>query len=1514
MKAATRKLFLFVNVMIIFSVVNGMNFKLAPMKGAAKGKCEALSQGFRLSMERTPGSQGFVAAGATMKTTVGPNRELMFRWRGGAVNKATTFGLLLSVRDLKTGKHQLKIYKVGSADGTEWRQVTLGFDRQFKLKTGSYELYSIRFVLTGKNNPGKESSIEISNVAVRDKVVSPSENAMRFKLAPIEGVAKGKCETIPGGCRMIMEQTPGSKGLIVVGTNLKAKVTPQQKLTFRWRGGANNQATSFGIFLSVRNLKTNKSTFKALRVGSADGPEWRKASLRFDRKFKLTSGSYEITSLRFVLNGKGNPQAYSSVDITNVAITDEEELVLQQGDFLVVPATKKQPEKKPAPAGFKTVKVFFDFDNNDFQQLLSRRNKKPVYEKTAGAGFRDLVLQNCGGIIERVDSPEQADVIVYSRTNSSPFGKKIAKAVQRGAGLVAYGKVHDSDVAVLLPAGVSVKQLEGLAMRDTVVQSNQPIFGDIKFNDVDFGIYFDLKLREGAKTVLTSSSGRPLILEKGKVLQYGVGIGSTLLPSDVFYDKLLLHSILWCGSKTPVQALKVLSAHEQKVKKQLETGEQRMVEEVTDAAGISRQDSRKYSRGMSHNNIGRFGYLIAEGLPCDNIDSSLKVVDVPRGIQGYTFDVIGKKAVPLKRWQVKKVSGEVKFPRPNVTELDSGDIWRGIGKVEYRCDLVMKPEWKGKILFLEVKDGISDCDEAWFNGRRIGGTGKNVTHYWSRHRRYVIPQNAIKWGKANEFRVVIENLHHGACFNSRPELVIASSTENRKLSVTDINWIYTKYKVISQNGTHSLALNLVTPFILYDFSQHQAEMRIENIADYAAFSTASGIKLVDLRKDSVLYDLRRDGKLAAPWILLFRRGKTSPLMLALSRNISSIRAGREMGAVDSLVFQGGLKPLGEIVVGRPWGINRVDTSNWGNKLPENVVKKVTGALDFAFNFPVACDEIYRVDRGRQKVDIVNRFRFYRVKDEWNTKCSPYAVVPPVTGFALKNKIFGASPETLQDFGMNTKFGPILGVRGKGAVCYSLPLPGDWVDPVLPKIAGSDDKFFIKEINECAIAACKWSCRSTPAEAFNPVEPLGKNLLTFNIDPFGWQMGMGVMLEGYFQFGPEAKRSADERIRKRILEPMDLYRYKNFESSRVEPFSGIEYTVNFRSIYPSPVKYAPGFGSKLIFGDSNEAYAQVGWIAALMGDRLGYARQVRNAWPHYKYLVRCNTRINDWAFNSSSCREYGIGGWMDMLNCEYPAMYYHARLAEIAGDAKGADDALYRTAKSMVPTLARLWFDSYLTANHLNPGSRKLAMVFGFNEHDGAKFSVAPLEHSRYIRDAVDIFDFSQGFPGALAQLYKQRAMPEIRKYLMKQAIPALIDKQGKFDSTRYLTVLAQFCKKDVPLEKYAADTLIKNGKRLRLDRPGFNLGFELGNVMAWKYDVPRIQICHGVKMETCAFDVKKRQMTLVFTGSPEAAVVIPMPRSLTCNGKLLALSELKTNVAGIVLPVNIGENSVTAQY
>jgi hypothetical protein len=79
-------------------------------------------------------------------------------------------------------------------------------------------------------------------------------------------------------------------------------------------------------------------------------------------------------------------------------------------------------------------------------------------------------------------------------------------------------------------------------------------------------------------------------------------------------------------------------------------------------------------------------------------------------------------------------------------------------------------------------------------------------------------------------------------------------------------------------------------------------------------------------------------------------------------------------------------------------------------------------------------------------------------------------------------------------------------------------------------------------------------------------------------------------------------------------------------------------------------------------------------------------------------MRYETVIDDYAFHASTCREFGQGSFIDMLNGEYAAFISFARLAKINGDTETEEEALYRAAKRGIPTLARLNYLEYIAEN------------------------------------------------------------------------------------------------------------------------------------------------------------------------------------------------------------------------
>ena len=100
------------------------------------------------------------------------------------------------------------------------------------------------------------------------------------------------------------------------------------------------------------------------------------------------------------------------------------------------------------------------------------------------------------------------------------------------------------------------------------------------------------------------------------------GIGGALLPGELFYDKLFLRA----AALGNAPALAALAAREDEVTSRRRAEETKYVESVLAAAGID-PGSRHYRPGMSRDNMGRFGWLIGEGLSCDSIGRDLTVAN-----------------------------------------------------------------------------------------------------------------------------------------------------------------------------------------------------------------------------------------------------------------------------------------------------------------------------------------------------------------------------------------------------------------------------------------------------------------------------------------------------------------------------------------------------------------------------------------------------------------------------------------------------------------------------------------------------------------------------------------------------------------------------------------------------------------------------------------------------------------------------------------------------------------------
>lgn len=121
-----------------------------------------------------------------------------------------------------------------------------------------------------------------------------------------------------------------------------------------------------------------------------------------------------------------------------------------------------------------------------------------------------------------------------------------------------------------------------------------------------------------------------------------------------------------------------------------------------------------------------------------------------------------KESIPETGWTALDLPGEVDA-NPPFFDLD-GVFW-------IRKTIQLSPEFAQSDLTLKI-DRIDDCDEAWFNGVRIGGTGTETPSYWSTPRNYRIPAGTARAG-ANTLAIRIIDHASAAAVG---ELRLVSST------------------------------------------------------------------------------------------------------------------------------------------------------------------------------------------------------------------------------------------------------------------------------------------------------------------------------------------------------------------------------------------------------------------------------------------------------------------------------------------------------------------------------------------------------------------------------------------------------------------------------------------------------------------------------------------------------------------------------------------------------------------
>ena len=692
--------------------------------------------------------------------------------------------------------------------------------------------------------------------------------------------------------------------------------------------------------------------------------------------------------------------------------------------------------------------------------------------------------------------------------------------------------------------------------------------------------------------------------------------------------------------------------------------------------------------------------------------------------------------------------------------------------------------------------------------------------------------------------------------------------------VPELNWVCKTVRAGFDGGHVFIRQSMLSPFVHYSTTEPTVRLTFGHVPTHAAFACEAGLATRKLDRPDALADFAATA--SSGWLLLWEDVPSHPLLLVFQKRVQLTveLSGR---TVDALVMRDD-DSVGTFLAGHPFGLARMDTAAWTPELPAAALDTVSFWHRAALAYPVDCDEVFRIDSAARKTRIVNRFRFLKATDAWGTPPLRLAPLPPLVGFALDRGLLVTDCTAVKDTGLPTKYGSLKVNGDSDVISYSLPTVPEGR---FAYVGSADEPELSGYVNDQFENGVLWSCGGrVPFADWAPETPR-KGLDFRNIDPFSWGFGLVTALQGRVFLNEANRDKLAHRAKRRFSDPVERHQYKTLARYREEPFSGVRYPLHFNSIYPNGTRYGGSFGSKVIYGDENEASTLVLMLAYLNAVQLGDLGLIRANWSFFKQAARMMLTTDDWAAHSSGCREYSAGAWIDMLNCEYPGMVHYARVAEIAGDHAAAEQGRYRAAKRMLPTLMRLFFHDYVNQHGL--ATFPARVVFGFNEFDGARPARARIDGFN-CAGAMDLTDYSQATCFSLLALYATHVPDTVRTYLEDVVRPSFLRDGTWTLGFPYLKAFAFFGAEADELRAMVRDIDERSGERLRSDWPGMRQCDEVGAAVFRMH--PDVYISDHAPASLCdaVYADADAEVTLTLD-SPRNGV----PLRLFCGRRILAV-------------------------
>ena len=657
------------------------------------------------------------------------------------------------------------------------------------------------------------------------------------------------------------------------------------------------------------------------------------------------------------------------------------------------------------------------------------------------------------------------------------------------------------------------------------------------------------------------------------------------------------------------------------------------------------------------------------------------------------------------------------------------------------------------------------------------------------------------------------------------------------------------------------------PGIRWEAFLPEVELHLRNTLAFAAWQTAAGMKTAAVCRGERI----ETASMAAPWLLLWSGApEDAPLLLvfgAVPKAAEVLRSGRGVGGLRLTSADGA---VGVVVPTWIYGSRPVDTTGWERELPSDARTRIAEWCPRAFCYPVGCRERFRLEEAETRVRIRDDFDFLETKNPFGLSSGPYAVIPPVAAaLGVRGKEWFEAAPNVRPTSLVTRFGPLLLASGTNRVEWTLRVPRQSL-ATLPHVSGFDrlDRLFNEQFAEAVRYTRGGKVRVDWAK-----DRTDRSRLWMHSS----LLGMSTCLDNPYGYSEESRRLLRRRLAWRLFEPLEDAAYRMATRYRREPFSGRRYAIYMNSPRNISTVYEPeDFGSKIIYGDSNETVRMIFACLQKLADRFGQTGVVRANWETLsREVISYIYAIDSWNYLCSGCVEEGGPGSIDMLNSEVGCMMEYARLAQIAGDEAEYAQALYRAARRACPTVARLLMRDYYGENGLAERS-SLGLCVGFKEECGAVFRKAGCRKV----NACEFFDMSQGIPNALLALYEDWGLEALRRDYAP--VLAAADRKTGLNYA-LLAVMGVLGGNDERTLRKKMDELLaceEYDRRLRADWGGIETCSWAEYVFHRLTGSPVVTDCRGVHLQDAQYDCQTETLTLDFTPVTADAVLAVNGRTL----------------------------------